>query len=319
MAAAKGAKRMAPAEIYEDDGKRLGATGRRNRGSRVPTLVWLLLLLGAVAGGAYGGYEYALSRGEAGPHFGSLGGQTTLTEAELDEPVASYAVDGEVFEVSAREAILQQSSLEVARVEEGVYAMPSTESAISAARSRILQAEVDRRGITVSDEELDAYVSETFGTTDYVALASEYHMDEENVRRLLRGSAGMAKLREQVLAEATTVADDAEPVAPTQPEDGDSSKTSAEYADYIISLAGDEWDSAQGGWASFDGPYAAALREYDVRADSASYAAAEVAFNLAYERYHSAAKASSSPQSVWTDYVNGLLCQAELATCTLGQ
>ena len=312
MTGAEDAQGLAPAEVY---------TGgyQRKRGSRVPTLVWLLLLAAVAAGCAYGGYYYAtnLSGSEGGSRFGALVGRTTLTEAELDEAVGSYTVDGVVHEISAREALLQETSLELACVGEGLYAMPSTESVVSAARTALLQAEVDRRGITVSDEELDAYVQETFGTTEYATLASEYHMDEENVRRLLRGSAGMAKLRDEVVAELAT--GDPEPVAPVAPENGDASTTSAEYANYIIALAGDEWDSEKGSWADGDGPYAAALREYDVRADSAPYAAAEVAYNLAYEQYHSATETRVTASAAWTDFVNGLLSQAEFAVGSLVQ
>lgn len=299
---------LAPAEVY------VGGVQQR-RGSRISTPVWLLLLVAVAAVCGFGGYYYATTHPVDGPTFGSLGGRMTLDEDELDKGVGSYTMGGSVHEITAREAILQQSSLELARVGEGEYAMPSVESVVSAARTAILQAEVDRRGITVSDEELDTYVNDTFGTTDYATLASEYHMDEENVRRLLRGSAGMAKLREEVVAEVATGG--AEPTAPVAPENGDSATTSADYATYIIGLAGDEWDAEKGGWVSFEGPYAAALREYDVRSDSAPYAAAEVAYNLAYEQYHSVAGASVSPSAAWTDFVNGLLCQANIAVGSL--
>lgn len=297
---------MAPAEVYTGE-------YQRKRGSRIPTLVWLLLLVAMAVGGAGAGYYYATTHPENGPSFGTLGGKTTIDENELDEVVATYTMGGVVHEITAREAILQESSLELARVGESAYLMPSTESVVSAARTAILQDEVDRRGITVSDEELDTYVKDTFGTTDYAALASEYHMDEENVRRLLRGSAGMAKLRAEVVADAETGA--SEPAAPTAPENGDKATASADYATYIIALAGDEWDAENGGWVNFDGPYAAALREYDVRADSAPYAAAEVAYNLAYEQYHSTPQVSAS--TVWSNYVNELLCQANLAVGSL--
>ena len=304
---AKNPDGMAPSEVY---------TGvQRSHGSRVPTLVWLLLLVVALLAGAAGGVWYGYYQLQMPVSFGALEGQTTLTEEQLDEPVATYSIGDETFEVTAREAILQQSSLENAKVGEGVYAMPSTESVISAARTAILGREIESRGITVSDEELDAYVGETFGTTDYAALATEYRMDEETVRARLRESAAMAKLREQVIQASETT----EPAPPAAPADGNRVTASADYAAYIIALAGEEWSAEKGSWVNYDGPYAQALREYDVTADAATYEAAEVAYNLAYQSWAAsdAGAASASEAQQWTDYVNGLLSKAHLAVGSL--
>ena len=38
------------------------------------------------------------------------------------------------------------------------------------------------------------------------------------------------------------------PEAPAQPEDGNEDTASKDYADYIIKLAGDEWDAEKGTW-----------------------------------------------------------------------
>lgn len=296
---------MAPSEVY---------TGvQHKRGSRVPTLVWLLLLVVALMAGAAGGVWYGYYQLKEPVSFGTLGGLTTITEAQLDEPVATYTVGEETFEVSARQALLQQSSLENAKVGEGSYVMPSTESVISAARTAILMREVESRGITVTDEELDAYVSETFGGTDYAALATEYRMDEETLKTRMRESAALAKLRAQVVE----ASESSEPQPPAAPADGNRATESADYAAYIIALAGDEWNAKTGAWVNYDGPYASALRELDVRADAASYEAADVAFNIAYQRWAESAQEGDTPAQQWTNYVNGLLSQANLAVSSL--
>ncbi|MDI9590752.1 MAG: hypothetical protein QM302_06935 [Acidobacteriota bacterium] len=288
---------LAHAEVYE--------APRHNHGPRVPTLVWIALLLAAAIGGFYVGHYLVLQP----INFGTLGGRTSIRESELDSVVATYVMGDETYEVTAREALFQESSLDAARNADGTYVMPSTESVISAARTAIVMREVDRRGISISDEELATYVSETFGTDDIASLASSYAMDQEVVTARLRESAAMAKLRGEVVTAATEA-----PSQPAAPADGKSETASADYAAYILALAGDEWDAEHGIWASDEGPYATALKEFDVRSDSATYAAAQTAYNVAYQ-LHSAEAAAAVTQ--WTEFVNGLLCEASLAVSSL--
>jgi hypothetical protein len=105
----------------------------------------------------------------------------------------------------------------------------------------------------------------------------------------------------------TTVPD--QPTAPTAPSDGNEDTTSADYAQYIINLAGDEWDSENNTWARTDGSYYSALSTYSISNDSASYAAAEQAYYVAYSNYSTAASQASSE---WTTYVNTLLSKTSI-------
>jgi C_GCAxxG_C_C family probable redox protein len=110
--------------------------------------------------------------------------------------VGTYTYDGEVYEITAREAIAQQSSLDGIRISEGTYAMPAAESVLSAARTAVLMKDVEGHGITVSDEELLAYASETFGTDDIASLANTYGMDEETAKMLTSSfGGGMGRMR----------------------------------------------------------------------------------------------------------------------------
>lgn len=111
----------------------------------------------------------------------------------------------------------------------------------------------------------------------------------------------------------TTTVPDA-PTAPTEPSDGNKDATSKEYADYIINLAGSEWDANAGTWAATDGPYASALANYTVTPDSASYNAALAAYVVASQKYQAAAQQASQG---WTNYVNSQLAQANLQLGTL--
>ena len=278
---------LAPAGVY--------VAPQRKHGSRIPTLVWLLLLAAALAGGFYVGH-YVVVEPDDGVSFGALANKTSITEAELDSAVATYVIDGEVFEVTAREALAQQSSLDAARNADGGYIMPSAESVISAVRTALLMRDAEAKGITVTDEEVVAYAQETFGTDDLASLAAAYTMDQETLTNRLRESATMAKLRVAVVGEA--------------PEEGKEAEPTADYAAYIIGLAGDEWDAEHGIWSEEGGDYATALKDYDVKADAATYDAAQTAYNVAYQ-LHSVAVTSASTQ--WTEYVNTQLSTASVA------
>ena len=67
-------------------------------------------------------------------------------------------------------------------------------------------------------------------------------------------------------------------------------------------------------WASADGPYASALKEYDVRNAGASYEAAQVAYTGAIQLR---SEGSTSVSTQWTAFVNGLLAQADLHLASL--
>lgn len=291
-----GESELAPAAVY--------VAPQRKRGSRIPTLVWILLLAAAFAGGAYVG-RYVLVEEEEVVSFGALGNKTSITEEELDSPVATYIIGEETFEVTARQALAQESSLDAARNADGSYLMPSAESVLSAVRIAVLMRDAEARGITVTDEDATAYALETFGTDDLASLAAAYTMDQETLLARLRESATMAKLRIEVVGEPPQ-----EPQPPAEPEEGKEEEATADYASYIIALAGDEWDAEHGIWREEGGSYATALKDYDVRADAATYDAAQTAYNVAYQIHSSELTAASTK---WTEYVNGQLSQVNLA------
>ena len=287
---------LKPATLY--------SAPQKKRGSRIPTLVWLLLLIAAFVGGGYLGLTMRSS-----VDFGALDNVTSLTEQQLDKPIGTYVIDGETFEITARDAIAQQSSLEAMRNEDGTYAVPSTESVLAAARTAVLMREVEARGITVTDDELVTYAQETFGTSDFAQLGTTFSMDEETLKARLRESCATAKLRSLVVSEPV-----AAPEPPTPPEEGKEGELMSEYADYIINLVGDEWDSAKGDWASPDGTYAQALHDYEVKADGSTYDAATTAYNVAYQLYSAN---TTSPEVQWTEYVNTLLAKAKFSVSTI--
>ena len=149
------------------------------------------------------------------------------------------------------------------------------------------------------------------GSDDLDSIASSYGMDADTAKKLIKQSAMMKKLREQVVTESD--AGEA-PTAPTEAAEDQKQVPKPEYAQYIIKLAGSEWDSANNKWASTDGPYATALKDYTVTNDGATYEAAQAAYYVAYQDYSTK---QSSVSTQWTDFVNGLLSNASIQLSTL--
>ena len=266
---------------------------------------------------------FALGGGSAG---GSLN-KTTLAESELDTAVASYSYNGKSTNVTAREVIEQNGSLDSAKDDEGNYAVPSADNVLSYARNKIIAAEADAKGIEISDDDLTAYAEEMLGSSDFESIATSYSMDVDTVKELLRGSAKMNKLREQIVGGEDGGTAPESPTAPevkTEEGQSDEEKQAAqdaannaptkEYADYIIKLAGDEWDKDKGKFKSEDGPYATALAEYEVKKDGASYNAAQAAYYVAYQEYSTK---QTEVSEKWTDYVNELLGNSSIDIFTL--
>lgn len=241
---------------------------------------------------------------------GSALGKTTLQESELDTTIATYVYNGKSHSLSARDVITSQSSLGSSKKDDGSYALPTADKVLAAARSQILEDEVESRNIEVSDEDRDAFATQYIGTTDYDSVASSYGMDADTVKKMVSQSAALAKLRSQVV---TTDAG-TQPTAPEKPESGKEDEATEAYAQYIIGLAGDEWDSSANAWKSSDGDYATALADYTVTNDSATYEAAQAAYYVAYQKYSTAASAAATQ---WTDFVNGLLSKATISISAL--
>lgn len=245
--------------------------------------------------------KFVLGGGGAGVTVG----KTSLTEAELDTVVATYTYEGQRHDITARQVIENTSSLESALLSDGTYAVPTADDVLAIARNEILASEAEKLGITVTAEEVDEYAIQTLGTADYATIAANYGLTEDVARSLIENSAVMAKLRESVV---TTQLPEY-PSAPSAPEDGSADTASAEYAAYVIALAGDEWDAENDTWASTDGTFYTALSAYPISNDSATYEAATAAYYVAASNY---AAVSQQVSAEWTAYVNSILSGATL-------
>lgn len=237
--------------------------------------------------------------------FGPKGvGSATLTEDQLDSVVATWTLDGATNKITARQAIESQYSLDTVKDENGTYPTPTADVILAYARNQVLLKEAEKRDVKIDDKELAAAAEDTLGTSDFATIASQYQVTEDQAKEIVRQQVTIQKLYKTIVKDAPTA-----PAAPEEPENGDSAAVSAEYAAYIIDLAGKEWDKEAGTWASPDGTYATALAGEEFTADSASYAQAQKAYAAAYQDY--AKHAADSNQS-WTEYVNTLFAKADI-------
>ena len=274
---------------------------------RLGTGAWMGISAACLVAGLLLGH-FALGGGSVSG--GNLAGKTTVAEAELDDAFAVYTYNGESHALSVREVIESAGPLEGSLKEDGTYALPSSEYALNAARNAIISSEVAARGIELSDEEIAAYAEENLGTSDYEAIATTYGMEVDAVKKLITDNCRINALRKQVIGEELPPV----PEAPATAEEGKEDKVTKEYADYIISLAGDEWDSEKGAWVDEASPYATALDGADFSKDGASYNAALSAYYVAYQVYTEKQTAISQQ---WTDYLNGLLSGASIQVGSL--
>ena len=153
---------------------------------------------------------------------------------------------------------------------------------------------------------LKQYAEDSIGTSDYKTMATQYGVSKDQAKQIVRQSATLQKLYKKKVGDSSATM----PTAPTEPADGNEETASKDYADYIINLAGDEWDSEKGTWKDADGTYAKAFADDAFTADSATYKQAMTAYYTAYQQYSSQA---SSASSKWTEYANGLYAKANIS------
>lgn len=240
----------------------------------------------------------------------SLPGRTSVSEGELDMPLGVYNLEDRVVSVSVREAIEETMSLEDAKNSDGTYEIPSVDSVVAIARSRLLAREADKRGITATEQDALEYAEEVYGTSDIAMIASNYGMGQDQVKEMLLRSAVLKKLKDEVVNNAAGQA----PNAPTAPEAGKEDEPNSAYAQYIIPLLGDEWNSNGNTWARTDGPFHEKLKNYTISNTEATYSAAQAAYYVASEKY---ASEQQQVASEWTTFVNETLSRGSIKLSSL--
>ncbi len=278
-----------------------------SEGRALSTRAWVVITAVALALGVAAGHFLLGGVGTI-----SLNGRMTLSAGELDSTVATYTIDGRTARVTARE-VLEESSgdAELAANEDGTYDVPSASDVLTYAQNQIILADADARGLTATDDEIDEFISSSLGT-DLSTLATSWGIDEDAARSVVADAVTMRKLQDEV---ATTELPE-QPTAPTEPAEGAEDEPTAEYAQYVIGLLGDEWDADANDWARTDGTYYATLSGYEISNDAATYAAASAAYSVASSVYEEAYNQVSEELSAYTD---ALLSKATIQIGSLAE
>ena len=276
------------------DDKSLATGAERDGDARraLPTAAWVAIAAAALVVGVLAGHFLLGGAGSV-----SLGGRTTLSAGELDSTIATYTVDGRTVGVTAREVLVEASgSSEISANEDGTYDVPSASTVLTYVQNQLILADAEARGLTATDEQIDEFVTGSMGS-DLATLAQSWGISEDEARAVVSDAVTMRNLQDEI----STVELPEQPVAPAEPDEGAEDTPTAEYAQYVIGLLGDEWDSDANTWARTDGTYYATLSGYDISNDSATYAAASAAYSVATSVYQEAYATVSEELGAYTD------------------
>ena len=276
------------------DDKSLATGAERDGDARraLPTPAWVAIAAAALVVGVLAGHFLLGGAGSV-----SLGGRTTLSAGELDSTIATYTVDGRTVGVTAREVLVEASgSSEISANEDGTYDVPSASTVLTYVQNQLILADAEARGLTATDEQIDEFVTGSMGS-DLATLAQSWGISEDEARAVVSDAVTMRNLQDEV----STVELPEQPVAPAEPDEGAEDTPTAEYAQYVIGLLGDEWDSDANTWARTDGTYYATLSGYDISNDAATYAAASAAYSVATSVYQEAYATVSEELGAYTD------------------
>jgi len=340
---ARDAKEAKKAEAKEKDGKPAKAAAKKSTGG-VSKAVAAGIGVAALVGGLLIGH-FALSGSSASDALGTA----VIEEDSFDTSLASYTYDGTTYQVTAEDVYDYYGAGSFLN-DDGTYEVPSAENIISYVRAQIILQEANARGVTVTDEEVAEFATNNVGTDDYDSIAEAYSMDVDAVKTLLEESAITSKLQDEVVTielpeapeeiddsaaettdedatdettdedatdeDATDETTDEDATDETTDEDAESTDTEeevahAEYAEYILSIVGDEWDSSTNSWADSSSYYAMYLSDFD--GETATYTQASAAYKIV----HDLAEYDASVQ--WTNFVNGLYSNADITLTTLAQ
>lgn len=237
--------------------------------------------------------------------LGTMSGRTVLTEGQLDSIVATYSNNGHVVSVTAREVLEHTVGLESAK-DGNNYSYPDASSTLEYVQNTVLNDVVKEKGIEVSDDDMNTYAQNTLGSSDYDSLAAQYGMSIENTKQIIRDSAGVKKLYEQVTGQDAANAVS----APEECADSEKDLPNEKYGQYLANLLGDEWDSTSERWASTSGTYYSELKDEKFTSKSATYNQAKKAYDIAAKNQSSD---TTDAAKKWTEYVNDIMANVSIA------
>lgn len=276
-----------------------GKLAKRGRARKGPVsiargaIVAGLVVAVAVGGGVTYGVSHAM-----GPKALD---RTTMSANDAQGVVlASYSYKGQRHDVTAKD-VLDWSGY--SNGDDQSYDVPPASSVLSYVQTEVLSKAAEDEGLSVSDDDIQNYLNESYGGTSLSDAAKGANLTEDQMRSYLSNYIIQQKLYDKV------VGDDAknlksEPAGPSTPGDGNYDNKTKDYADYVVNLAKSmgEWDDSKGTFS--DGSKIGdSLKDTDFSTDGASYNEAAAAYYAAYQEYQPQAQAVAGK---WKDYQNNV-------------
>ena len=152
--------------------------------------------------------------------------------------------------------------------------------------------------------------ADSVGTASQTEQSASMDDEESRLAAILGGLDGVGEV------EVMMTRRDDEIVGVLVLAEGAEDEPTAEYAQYVIGLLGDEWDADANDWARTDGTYYATLSGYEISNDAATYAAASAAYSVASSVYEEAYNQVSEELFAYTD---ALLSKATIQIGSLAE
>jgi hypothetical protein len=267
-------------------------------------------LVGAVASWAiFGNAPAQAPATDPGSAVASVGTDSIAKDALAGTPYVSYTVGGEVRSLTVSDAIEKTSSLSVMEKDDGTYSVPSVESVLDYIRNELILEECSNRGISPTQDDINAYMLEYVGTTDVSSISAQSGLPEDELNDQIEENCKVQLLYKQVVGDKYVAAPER---APEKPEDLAGEPANAECGRYVCKMLGDEWDAANDTWARRDGDYYAALGDgaEDIHSDSATYSQASAVYAVAYQRYQAA---NYEANTLWNEFLTGLFAKSSMS------
>ncbi len=243
-----------PEEQDEDDDSDADDHASKHKKTMIAAFV-VAVVIAAVVG-------FFIGNGVGGKGVGSA----TLTEDQLDSTVASYSYNGKKSDITAREAIESEYSLDTVKDGDGNYTAPSADVILSYVRNKILLDAAEDEGITVSSKEMKKYAEDSIGTSDYKTMATQYGVSKDQAKQM---TVSPRRCRSSTRRRSATAP---QACRPPRPSLLTATRTPrARTTPITSSNSGDEWDSEEGTWKDADSTYAKAFADDAFTADSATY------------------------------------------------
>ncbi len=248
-------------------------------------------------------------------------GTTTVPESKLDETIATYKYNGD-HKVTIRELMEAQGNIELFKTTDKdgkeAYRVPSSEAVTSYVRNQVLIELADSKGIKVSDDEIYDVLKKSYnvdGQEGLDNLAKQFGTTPERLKDLVSQQIKGEKLVRNLMGDGADLPDP--PAKPEAPAEGEDSKATAGYAEYIRNIVGDAWNNNDKKWNDENSAFAKTLvgdNAFD--GETATYTQANIVYSIVAQEYQ---EKVSKGQTKALDEINAAMANTSLTLRTLAQ